>query len=939
MPPTVLPLASLLTTLALLWTAPAAHGAEPQKEGWQVWHSPHFVVHFPPGLTRTARRVITAAERVYPRLQQDFEVPPGPPIPIILTPEALFNGEAEPLKERITLDPGLTVSSVVGTERFVAHELAHVLTFRALSTGAPLSRLNALTGLPTWFLEGLAQFEAEAWTPALDRMLRLASLEGRLLSTSERQHFRVLGMHAGAAGYNEGFSLCRHLFVNPEGSQRRQLMRLLKEGRGSFEQALQRCFGKSWPALESQWRQTLTTHYQQQVVGRDGTVPGAVTLVESQEGAFNVQAVPSPDGRRLAYMTSAPQRRCLYLRGQVLGLLSLMVADRDGKHPLPLPEAEGLVSQFAWAPDGDRLATVQLSRDGGSSPSFDIFLYDLPHGARTRLTRGERVEAIGWHPTHDELLYVANTDGRNTLHAIHRRTLKRRLLQAAPGDTQWREIQVSPDGKRLAMVSFQPGESGRLALLQLSRGQVQFVRGRRDDARTPRWLPDGRQLIYSSERSGFSDLYLRDVASGKDRALTHSYAGVEAPAISADAKMVYFTTFAARGSHLARVPLATLRDRLPGTRAAASGRPRTSPAGQLEDEAEEASWGSPLADIRPYRATLTHDLMVPRVSNDERGYQVGLTNYYSDILRRHEVGVDVGYGLQSGRFGYSASYQNRMGATPWELRLQDVPQLAIAPELGGSGRPVLEHLYLQRDTGVSLRFQQRLGGGRSLQWGGQLGTLGSLTRPTAGSPLPEAPLHTLSATWQEENVPGNPVEGLLPRRGHRLALNGSLSDPSFGSGYRFQRWLFQGERYFGLPGGPRQNLVWQWNLGLQSGEAPQPFLLGGANTAGPLAALRGHSVGIQSGQRLAVSSLAWNAQLANHLDVSLGAFYLDRLSLSVFSELGSAWREEARPLGLGSSGLELRGEGVVMGRQPFSLRLGGAYRWGQADWPAFYLTF
>ncbi len=54
------------------------------------------------------------------------------------------------------------------------------------------------------------------------------------------------------------------------------------------------------------------------------------------------------------------------------------------------------------------------------------------------------------------------------------------------------------------------------------------------------WLPDGRNLWYQSEESGFSHLYLRDTLKNRTRQLTAGKWEVNNPVLSKDGKFIYF---------------------------------------------------------------------------------------------------------------------------------------------------------------------------------------------------------------------------------------------------------------------------------------------------------------------------------------------------------------------------------------------------------------
>jgi Tol biopolymer transport system component len=940
---------------------------------WHVQESRHFRVHCYPEVAGTAQRVLEAAEEAYPRLLKMFGAQPGPPIPIILDQDALFNGEAEPLKDRITLDPALATSSVVGTRRFVAHELAHVMTFRALQGEHVLTRLNHLGGLPTWLLEGVAQLAAEPWSPSLDRMLRLACLEDALLTPSERAHFRQLGVHAGAAGYNEGFALCREIFGDPERGRIATLFKHLRTGKRTFAQAVQLTAGAPLETLETRWRARLHDHYRGQTRGLDAQPPGARRLAASEAGEVHVRPRLSPDGSRLAFLTSRRQDSFLYLRGQVQGLLTLAVAAPDGSDVRLLPAGQGGVTLFDWSPDGRELAYTRLGRDADGNPTFDVHTVELTTGRSTRLTTGAYVVGLAWRPGTRRLALVTLRDGVNELLVVDRATGTTNRVRTLPTGWQWRDLAFSPDGSRLVAVAFQPGDGGQLVCLDWERGRQLSLTPvpKRGGDSAPWWTPDGRRVVFTSDRDGMANLHELDLGTGRQRRLTKIWRGAETPSVSRDGRRLLFTAFRARGAELLELPLAApppAKRIAPAELAMAQ-----SPAAEWP-EADRRAVGPPVAMAlgsqhasptgpggargwgtgptpgspapawersTPYRSELTQDLVLPQFTADERGQQVGVAAMFSDVLRQQELGLDVRWGVMSQRFAYSAAYVNRMGHATWQGRVFDTPQLGLSPDVGVAGRTLLESLYLQRLRGASLSTQLSLGGGRSLVGQAQGAHLGTLTPPT-GPPrdgLREGALNTLSATLIEQQVRPAIDQDLNPSDGHRLALGWTWSGRALGSDFAFNQWLLQGERYFPVVPAWRHNMTWRWGIGLIDGNAPQPFLLGGPNSSSLIFPLRGHAVGTLSGNRLASSALEYTLPLATHLDRTFGPLYLDRLYMAAFVEAGTAWGASTPPAPLASTGLELRLRATIGGRQLISPRLGVAHRLGGTDAPGVYLTF
>jgi len=100
----------------------------------------------------------------------------------------------------------------------------------------------------------------------------------------------------------------------------------------------------------------------------------------------------------------------------------------------------------------------------------------------------------------------------------------------------------SPDGRRLAYVSFATGRSN-IIVQDLFTGSNRVVSSDPGINGAPAWSPDGRWLAVSLSRAGSPDIWLIDPAgSERPRQLTHHWSINTEPAWSADGRTIYFTS-------------------------------------------------------------------------------------------------------------------------------------------------------------------------------------------------------------------------------------------------------------------------------------------------------------------------------------------------------------------------------------------------------------
>ena len=116
--------------LATAATSPISAQISPDKD-WRSLRTPHFYVHFTPGLEALARRAAASAETAYVQLASEL-VPPRGPIDLVISDDADFsNGFASPFPtNRITIyaNPPIQESALRFTDDWTAMVILHELT-------------------------------------------------------------------------------------------------------------------------------------------------------------------------------------------------------------------------------------------------------------------------------------------------------------------------------------------------------------------------------------------------------------------------------------------------------------------------------------------------------------------------------------------------------------------------------------------------------------------------------------------------------------------------------------------------------------------------------------------------------------------------------------------------------------------------------------------
>jgi TolB protein len=266
------------------------------------------------------------------------------------------------------------------------------------------------------------------------------------------------------------------------------------------------------------------------VVNADGSERRWLTRSPHRDGDL----AWSPDGRRIAFV-----RIRGHLNGHFGGRADIYVVNADGNelHRLahgiaPALQAgapsPGFASHPAWSPDGRRIAFVS-NRDG----NHDIFVVNADGGGLRNLTRSRRkrnrLEWWGpdgprWSPDGREIAFRSDRDGNDEIYVVNADGTELRRLthnSKSDGGPLW-----SPDGRRILFWRSSQGYGFRGDVWVMNAdgsAQRNLTRSATHPFATdswPAWSPDGRKILFVSDRDRNGEIYVMNADGSEERKLT-----------------------------------------------------------------------------------------------------------------------------------------------------------------------------------------------------------------------------------------------------------------------------------------------------------------------------------------------------------------------------------------------------------------------------------
>jgi hypothetical protein len=500
--------------------APATGVLEAQvapNENWRTIRTEHFYVHFTPELEEVARRAAMNAESAYTRLARHL-TPPRGIVDLVVTDNVdLANGSASAFpSNRIVIyaSPPVFQSALRFTDDpidlVVTHELVHI--FHLDRVGGIWKVLQSAFGRvpfffpnvyqPSWLIEGLAVYYESLITGSgriegsehrmIARSAALAHTFPRLDQVSlARPQFPY-----GTSAYAYGSLFMDHLarthgdsamrvFVE---SMSRQIIPLY------LTPPARKAFGSSFTRQYRLWSDSLLRAAPPEAP----PTPGWRDL--TREGAF--ANLPRWLNDSTLVYTGTPG-------DESYGAYRLTLRTPDFARASPHVTRERIGRRNSRSPnsvlaDGSLLYS-QLEYSGPYHLRSDLYV-DRRRGGTRRLTHASRlafpdaradglIAAVQTLPAGTRLALVS-PDGRSVT-----------PITSGGPDEHWTEPRWSPDGKHIAASRWTRGGASEIVVIDTTGAVTQTLIRERAVSATPSWSRDGRHVYFSSDRTGIPNLY------------------------------------------------------------------------------------------------------------------------------------------------------------------------------------------------------------------------------------------------------------------------------------------------------------------------------------------------------------------------------------------------------------------------------------------------
>lgn len=231
----------------------------------------------------------------------------------------------------------------------------------------------------------------------------------------------------------------------------------------------------------------------------------------------------SPDGRSLAYTSRRTGTTDIWIMDVASGQARQLTSD--------------VRNDFSarWSPDGRWIAF--LSDRGGQT---DVWVVSSAGGTAMRVSNDRAVEVNPRWSADGGSLYYGSFQTDNEITVMPLGGGASRSLLALPGYNIG-SAEVSPDGKTILFDSNRSGNSDIWSLPVSGGEPTPFAVSPLDD-RDPEFSPDGSQVLFHSDRGGSTDLWVMPASGGTPRQVTEGPANDAEAEWSPDGKAIAFVS-------------------------------------------------------------------------------------------------------------------------------------------------------------------------------------------------------------------------------------------------------------------------------------------------------------------------------------------------------------------------------------------------------------
>ena len=465
---------------------------------WQVLQTEHFEIFFYPEMKTIAEIGATFAEESYSILQVKFNHNVQRKIPLVFysthqhfeqtnitsgfIPEGV-GGFFEFMKGRVVIP---FMGSISQFKHVIRHELVHVFMHSKITRVLKDHRIPLERYPPLWFVEGLAEYWSTEWDDQAEMVLRDAVLQDYMVGLDNIEQ-----ISGSFAMYKIGQHVLGYIAQKFGDEQILLLMENLWKGK-TFKEVFKITIGKDFEEFDKMYLMDLKKKYFPFLSLKEQS--GIVAKTIQAEG-YNLNPI-------------------IYKHGDTTE--TIFIGNLTGYTSIYIKELYN---------NGNLEKLIQ----GEKSSDFEAF-----HLQSSKISINNNGElAFATKSGENDVLYIFDVKTEKIIKSVRDDDL---VLISSPS---W-----SNDGKYIVFTGVNKGGFSDLYILNLMNDEITRLTNDLYDDRDPVFSPDGKKILFSSDRSSTRkyNLFLYDIESKVISYLTFGNENYYSPNWPVDGGKIFFTT-------------------------------------------------------------------------------------------------------------------------------------------------------------------------------------------------------------------------------------------------------------------------------------------------------------------------------------------------------------------------------------------------------------